>query len=1202
MTALNNSLPKYFKALSKLIFIAIILFVCFIQSPKVSALIVAIEWDPNPEPGIAGYLAYCRPADGQFSDPIDVGNVTMAIFNNLAPDTDYVFAARAYNEKGVVSPYSELLPYHTPSSDTDNDDIPDEFESGPIRTDPEAADTDSDGIADGAEMIYWAHRWKNDFDSDGIFNLMDPDSDNDGILDGAEIHAGTDPANPISIPPTIYFNAENGLNTGWDIYDDSHTGASLINIYDEMRQSRVVQLIGSSTIDGFRLSGPENTPWRNENQTVLEWSLQYTEHFIVYVDLDTTAGHRYLYYSPADYSDFGTGEYVRIGLGSYLRDGRWHTIVRDLQTDLERGQPGVQIIAVNGFLIRGPGRLDDILLHSGLDPDGDGLTLDEEIRVYGTDPHFADTDHDGIADDEELAYWGDNWNADPDNDGLINLLDPDSDNDGVRDCCGAVSQPAPGATTASVYEDAQDGGTDRWRIYDGNADEAVIKNVFDEDRKSQVIELTGNDTIHGFQLTTVEKKPWQNSEQLVLEWSHKFIEFFIVYVDVETSLGHRYLKYTPVDYHGLGTGEYAHFGTGGFTRDGTWHTIVRDLQADLKRAQPGAIITAVNGFLIRGSGCLDNIKLHSALDADGDGLPVHLETNVYGTDPNKADTDGDGLDDGKELAYWKADWSADPDKDGLINLLDEDSDNDGVNDGEGLILAVNPNASQTVYEDAEDGSTDRWIIYDDSRNGVQISNIFDPGIQSNVIELAGTDTLDGFQLKTADQSVWKNADQFVLSWRMNHPGFFIVYIDVMTTLGHRYLKYTPADDDGLGSGEYVHFGLGGHVLDGEWHTIVRDLEADLERAQPGSTIIEVNGFLIRGSGRLDEIALHKSSDSLNNTLALENYVVISESDLLSQAQQTDQSNPAQQTNLYISSVPTTNNTDDSFQPLNMPDNPIIQTPINENDTEKQHVIPQSAFTILSVSSEELNDGFHPADHAVDGDIDTFWLTERRRDDTEAERITIDLGSFYRINGFFYLPRQDSRTKDNVFDYRFYVNTDGISWDKPVAQGKFLPDRLEKQVLFEEHLGRYIRFEGIATFDSPIPANVSELNILGTVSDQAVDADKDGLLDQDEKEKYRTDPDKKDTDEDRLNDAEELRFWGMQWNSDFDGDSVINLLDNDADGDGHIDGLEIEKGFDPEDSTSRPNDADSDIVQNTEAGLSAGAGSAGGCFIETAGGN
>ena len=73
---------------------------------------------------------------------------------------------------------------------------------------------------------------------------------------------------------------------------------------------------------------------------------------------------------------------------------------------------------------------------SNVDTDSDGLTDDEEITVYGTDPNNADTDGDGITDGNEVecwGYWGYNWNDDCDNDLIVNLLDPDSDNDGFSD-------------------------------------------------------------------------------------------------------------------------------------------------------------------------------------------------------------------------------------------------------------------------------------------------------------------------------------------------------------------------------------------------------------------------------------------------------------------------------------------------------------------------------------------------------------------------------------------------------------------------------------------------------------------------------------------------------------------------------------------------------------------------------------------------
>jgi hypothetical protein len=95
----------------------------------------------------------------------------------------------------------------------------------------------------------------------------------------------------------------------------------------------------------------------------------------------------------------------------------------------------------------GDGILDDDEINiygtdpDNVDTDGDGILDDDEISIYGTDPDKVDTDGDGINDGEELVLWGDNWDADFDGDGLINLLDEDSDNDG--DSNGSTPPPLP---------------------------------------------------------------------------------------------------------------------------------------------------------------------------------------------------------------------------------------------------------------------------------------------------------------------------------------------------------------------------------------------------------------------------------------------------------------------------------------------------------------------------------------------------------------------------------------------------------------------------------------------------------------------------------------------------------------------------------------------------------------------------------------
>jgi hypothetical protein len=90
---------------------------------------------------------------------------------------------------------------------------------------------------------------------------------------------------------------------------------------------------------------------------------------------------------------------------------------------------------------------------------------------------------------------------------------------------------------------------------------------------------------------------------------------------------------------------------------------------------------------------------------------------------------------------------------------------------------------------------------------------------------------------------------------MKCSGYFIVYFNVHTTAGDKYLYYTPVDLDTFGDGYYIHHGLGSNVTDGQWYSFERNLQADLEEAQPGVNILEVNGFMIYGSGRVDDIVL-----------------------------------------------------------------------------------------------------------------------------------------------------------------------------------------------------------------------------------------------------------------------------------------------------------------------------------------------------------
>ena len=543
----------------------------------------------------------------QFLDPF---GTDMRLIEETTGDAE---SNHAFEQVGYIS-LSEIVE----NEDTDHDGITDSDEITIYHTHPALSDTDGDGIADGAEHTYWGDSWNEDADGDGIINLLDPDADNDGIFDGLEIEQGTDPADADSvIAGILYEDAEDGDISGWQIYDNDPAGAVITNVVDHDRNSRVIEFSGSGTGNGYRLRNPDGSWWNNGAHKTIEWSMNYSENFVVYIAVQTTDGFRYLYYTAADHDNLGTDKYIHHGLGSSIRDGNWHTIIRDLEYDLKEAQPDNNIEAILGFLIRGSGRIDNIRSMESFpvnyDTDQDGITDLEERNTYNTNPYVADTDGDGIADGAEHTYWGDSWNEDADGDGIINLLDPDADNDGIFDGLeieqGTDPADADSVIAGILYEDAEDGDISGWQIYDNDPAGAVITNVVDHDRNSRVIEFSGSGTGNGYRLRNPDGSWWNNGAHKTIEWSMNYSENFVVYIAVQTTDGFRYLYYTAADHDNLGTDKYIHHGLGSSIRDGNWHTIIRDLEYDLKEAQSDNNLLQVQGFYIKGSGRIDDITL-----------------------------------------------------------------------------------------------------------------------------------------------------------------------------------------------------------------------------------------------------------------------------------------------------------------------------------------------------------------------------------------------------------------------------------------------------------------------------------------------------------------------------------------------------------------------------------------------------------------
>ncbi|GEM_PF-3282723 len=146
---------------------------------------VTLQWDGVPGTGIF-YKVFTR-LEGQsynYDAPVWTGATTTCTVQ-VADDVPCFFVVRSADDNGNESADSNEAEYQPPV-DTDGDGITDADETNIYGTDPNLADTDGDGINDGAELAYWGGNWNQDFDSDGIINLLDYDSDGNGISDGAD--------------------------------------------------------------------------------------------------------------------------------------------------------------------------------------------------------------------------------------------------------------------------------------------------------------------------------------------------------------------------------------------------------------------------------------------------------------------------------------------------------------------------------------------------------------------------------------------------------------------------------------------------------------------------------------------------------------------------------------------------------------------------------------------------------------------------------------------------------------------------------------------------------------------------------------------------------------------------------------------------------------------------------------------------------
>ncbi len=168
----------------------------------------------------------------------------------------------------------------------------------------------------------------------------------------------------------------------WRALNPDHVDLTASVVEDEGQGSRVVDFQGGGILHPFILEGSNGSSLGIRGRHVFRWQSKFDAPFQIDFRLKTSAGEKYVYYAPRapKKPNLVTASfYVARGLGEESADGTWKTFTVDVRKDLRSKFPDLEIEEVTGILVRGSGRLDNMVALASVDR---GFTSHEMLEAH----------------------------------------------------------------------------------------------------------------------------------------------------------------------------------------------------------------------------------------------------------------------------------------------------------------------------------------------------------------------------------------------------------------------------------------------------------------------------------------------------------------------------------------------------------------------------------------------------------------------------------------------------------------------------------------------------------------------------------------------------------------------------------------------------------------------------------------------------